>query len=491
MSEISDLKYDVLIVGSGPAALGAAYELTEKSSLKIAIIEKEKYCSGGLANDCKLNLTPEIGMDLKHLGVEYSEVEQIIKWIDLKFLQHGADPTLHGTDNSKVKELKVRVEDSGAVLVPCMQRHVGTDRAITIIKGMRDELIERGVDFFLETVVDAIEKNEDIVCHTSKGQISSKYLLLAPGRGGSHWLRQQADSLGIEHNWGKIDIGVRLEMLNEAYPITSIIYDPKIRIPLENGDYAKTFCTNLGGKVRIESDADSMEFEGKRLKLINGDALHGKRFPNTNFAVMYKMELTEPIADTKAVGRDMIIHTYRLGNWKPLIQRMGDFMSKRRSKWETFFSAERRFNIVKPSLTIGTNKNGGVLVPGDIRLALPGRIIDGLQKAFETLDRIAGKHVANIEILNGKGEPTGNFRQEVVHILHPSTIIYAPEIKFGDSIYRNCGNLETNIPGIFVMGNSNNTSGIIAAWVSGIVSARGVMKREKEPRQLKLEITAV
>jgi len=463
--------------------------LSENSSLKIAIIEKERYCIGGLANDCKLNLTHEIGMELEDLGISLEEAEEMIKWIDNKFLEHGANPTLHGTDNAKVEELMVRVKDSGAVLVPCKQRHVGTDKAMKIITGMRDELIARGIDFLLETRVDVIENNDHFVCHTTKGQISSKYLLLAPGRGGSHWLRQQADALGIEHNWGKIDIGIRLEMLKEAYPITNTIYDPKIRVYMENGDYAKTFCTNHGGKVRIESDSDSMEFEGRKLRLINGDALSGKRFPNTNFAVMYKVKLTEPIADTKALGRDIIIHTYRLGSWKPLIQRMGDFMSKRRSKWETFFNPENRFNIVKPSLSIGKTKHGGVLVPGDIRLALPGRIIDGLQKAFETLDKISGKHVANVEVLDEKGESTGLYRQEVVHILHPSTLIYAPEIKFGDSIYTNCGNLETNVPGIYVIGNANNTSGIVAAWVSGIVAARGVLNKEKEPVQLKLSVS--
>ena len=433
-------------------------------------------------------------MDVEHLGIRYQEAEEMIAWIDQKFLQHGADPQLHGTNDDMVEELKVRVQDSGAILVPCKQRHVGTDKAMNIIRGMRDELIEKGVDFLLETRVDAIEKNEkngangQFICHSSRGQISSNYLILAPGRGGSHWLRQQADALGIEHNWGKIDIGVRLEMVKEAYPITQTIYDPKIRVPLENGDYTKTFCTNHGGKVRIESDADSMDFEGRKLRLINGDALHGRRYANTNFAVMYKLGLTEPIADTKAFGRDTIIHTYRLGNWKPLVQRMGDFMAGRRSKWETFFSPTQRYNLVRPSLSIGKNKNGGVLTPGDIRLALPGRIVYGLQKAFETLDKIAGSHVALVEIFDEHGEPTGTFRHEVVHVLHPSTIIYAPEIKFGDSVYANHGKLETNVPGIFIIGNANNTSGIIAAWVSGIVAARGIMKKLKEGVQTKLPV---
>ena len=418
-------------------------------------------------------------MDEVHLGLKTEELNQLIAWIDKKFLEHGADHTLHGTDDAKIAELVAQVQQAGAVLVPCKQRHVGTDKARDLIIGMREELKKLGVEFLLQTRVDAIETHDRFICHTTAGQITAQNIILAPGRGGSHWLREQADILGIEHHWGRIDIGVRIEMPQAAYPLTKTIYDPKIRIPLKNGDYVKTFCTNQGGKVRLEMDGDSLEFEGRKLRLINGDALNGVKFPNTNFAVLYKLGLTEPLADTKAFGREVITHTYRLGNWKPLIQRMGDFMQGRRSKWETFFDREKGFNIVRPSLPIGIQKQGGVVTPGDIRLALPGRIVDGLQQAFEVLDQIAGKHQVSVEVLDTHGNPTGTFKEETVHILHPSTLIYAPEVKFGDTVYANYGNLETNIPGIYIAGNANNTSGIIAGWISGIIAARGIASKEK------------
>jgi choline dehydrogenase-like flavoprotein len=48
--------YDIVIVGTGPAGLGAAFQLTDLSpSLSILMVDREKVCSGGLLNDCKQN----------------------------------------------------------------------------------------------------------------------------------------------------------------------------------------------------------------------------------------------------------------------------------------------------------------------------------------------------------------------------------------------------------------------------------------------------
>jgi len=49
-------RYDVVIVGTGPAGLGAAFELLgRKPSLRILLLDKLQVSSGGLRNDCKMN----------------------------------------------------------------------------------------------------------------------------------------------------------------------------------------------------------------------------------------------------------------------------------------------------------------------------------------------------------------------------------------------------------------------------------------------------
>ena len=63
-------------------------------------------------------------------------------------------------------------------------------------------------------------------------------------------------------------------------------------------------------------------------------------------------------------------------------------------------------------------------------------------------------------------------------ILHPSTLMYAPEIKFFDTHFTTDRNLETNIEGIFVAGDGTGKSrGIVGAALSGILAARGIGRK--------------
>ena len=54
--------YDCIIVGTGPAGLGAAFRLSDReSAMRILVIDKEKLCTGGLRHDCKMNFTFPVG----------------------------------------------------------------------------------------------------------------------------------------------------------------------------------------------------------------------------------------------------------------------------------------------------------------------------------------------------------------------------------------------------------------------------------------------
>jgi len=439
--------FDVAIIGSGPAGLWAAEELVaQKPSLKVAIFEKNAFSSGGLINDCKLNLTHKIGMDLEELKLSEREAEKLIAWVDGKFLKFGADKNVSGTDDAEVKRWVDRAARCDVELIACRQRHIGTDKASLIVKAYKDELEKKKVKFFMKTEITDIKKKDNMfLLESSAGTFEARFVLCAPGRDGAYWLRELAGKLGIKYKWSAVDIGVRLEVLKEVYdPITDVIYDPKFILTTKcHGDRVRTFCTNPGGQVRLEPK------NGKGFFLVNGDALKEKKTKNTNFAILNTIDLTKPYGDTTEMARSIATETNRLGGGMPIVQRMGDFLAGRRSKMETFFDKAKGYDVLEPTLNPGVQ-----VIPGDISLAFRARIMDNLAEAFDRLDRI------------------------VPGVAHPSTLIYAPEIKFYDTKYRTDDNLETSLSGFFVAGDGAGKSrGIVGAAITGIIAARGVLKK--------------
>ena len=418
--------YDIIIIGTGPAGLGAAFHLTEHSpSLSILMIDREKICSGGLLNDCKQNYTYPIGFAVDNWTKE--DAERLLPLVE-KWLQ----PAIKEKQNLEV--YRRRAERLGTTLLDVRQAHVGTDRSRALIQRLLDELLSRGVQFQLEREVTEVFDDDAgagvVISGTER--LRCRKVIIAPGRKGFSFLQQVMERMGIAYIDNVVDVGIRVETTVENYPIVNDYYDPKFLFP----DGVRTFCTNSGhARVVLE------RYQG--FNLINGHALSEQQAGNNlvNFALLKTIGLKDPVRSGQQMGVFLATLANEIGGGKPLMQRVGDFRMGKRSTTETF--NEDLYNF-PPSCPV---------TAGDLGLAVPAKIMRHIWSALKKLDTI------------------------VPGILHPSTIMYYPEIKmyankpaFLDRHFR----VNTNS---YMIGDGAGTSrGITGAWASGIRAAEGIIQ---------------
>ena len=421
--------YDIIIVGSGPAGLGTAFHLSETGpALSILMLDQEKICSGGLLNDCKQNYTYPIGFVVENWT--RAEAERLLPQVE-KYFQ----PVIKEKKNLDV--YRHRAERIGVSLLDIRQAHVGTDRSRALIRQFMAELESRGVCVRLESeVTDVFDDDHGtgiVIAGTEK--VFARQVIIAPGRKGFSFLQQLMERMDIDYIDNVVDVGIRLETTINNYAIVNDYYDPKFIFP----DGVRAFCSNSGhARVVLE------RYQG--FNLVNGHALSEKQPANNlvNFALLKTIGLKDPVRS----GQQMAVFLGRLANeiggGMPLMQRVGDFRMGKRSTLETFNEDLYSF---PPSCPV---------TAGDLGLAVPAKIMRHLWAAMKKLDTI------------------------VPGILHPSTIMYYPEIKmyankpaFVDGHFRVSGN-------VYMVGDGAGTSrGITGAWASGIRAAEGILQESR------------
>jgi hypothetical protein len=424
---------DVIIIGTGPAGLGAAFHLIESDpSLKILMVDREKICSGGLLNDCKQNYTFPIGFAEEYWTKANADAL-------LPLVERRLRPAI--LEKRNLERYQRRAEKLGVSLIDVKQAHVGSDKSKDLIRRLMAELEELGVGVRLQTEVLEVFGGDGGAGVTLAGgkKVAAGAVVVAPGRKGFRFLKKVMEQLGVGYTDNIVDIGIRLETKAEHYSIVRDYYDPKMYFAKS----VRTFCTNSGhARVVLEQYQD--------FRLVNGHALshESRRNDLVNFALLKTIRLQDPVRS----GHQMALFLGRLANeiggGRPLMQRVGDFRMGKRSREETFTGDLYDFD---PTCRV---------TAGDLGLAVPSKIMKHLWAALKKLDTI------------------------VPGVLHPSTIMYYPEIKmyankpaFADDYFR-VGD------GIFMIGDGAGTSrGITGAWASGIRAAQGILGQGREPYQ--------
>ena len=446
--------YDVVIVGAGPSGLFAAERLSQEN-YRVLVIDKDPMPGGaGALTDGKIIFHPKVGKELKEIDLSVEESREKDAFIEDYFLSLGLDPTKLSEANSpEGRALAKEAAKYNLEFILSRTRHMGTDKAPGIMKNFKSRLEDNGIEFRMQSRVNAVDKEGDTFTSTLEDgtKISSKYLIVGPGRGNSDWWRTQAEKLGAEYRHGPVQIGARIEVPKRTLDaITDISYDAKFYFrSLSHNDVVRSFCVNPGGKVKLELPKDSPRIGGKTYRLVNGDAKSTNGTDNTNLAILVSLPLTEPETDPKEYIKRVIVNTYANGGGKPIAQRWGDLKRGSRSKVATFDNYERGFDRMGPSL------NPNRFTPGDLSLAYPERFYSGIVEMIEQLDHL----------IPGFG--------------HPSTILYIPEAKFCDTVYNTKGRtMETTVDNLFVMGDGVGKSrGIVGAGLTGILAAEGIIAK--------------
>ncbi|RJS89429.1 NAD(P)/FAD-dependent oxidoreductase [Candidatus Bathyarchaeota archaeon] len=458
------MKYDVIVVGAGPAGIFLALELLNKTDLNVLMLEKgsdidKRKCpasrglgcvncnpcqllsgwgGAGAFSDGKLTLSTLVGGWLdEYLGRE--ALSELLDYVDRIYAKYADSSIVYGYDLEEVEEIEKKASLAGLKLIRQKIRHLGTDKCREVLQKMRQDINNR-VEVRTNTEVKSllVKDGKAIGVETVNGErFQGKYVIVAPGRVGAEWLKCEAQALGLKTLNNPVDVGVRVETLASVMEnLTNVLYEPKfIYYSRAFDDKVRTFCVAPYGEVITESYGGVIS--------VNGQSYANRKTENTNFAILVSTSFTYPFREPIAYG-EYIARLANLLSGSVIIQRLGDLILGRRSTEERI-----KRSVVKPTLKTAT--------PGDLSFVLPYRYLVDIREMLQALDKVAPG------------------------IYSRHTLLYGVEVKFYSSRLELSKNLETKIKNLFTIGDGAGvTRGLIQASASGVIVAREIMRREPQ-----------
>jgi len=479
-------KYDVIVVGAGPAGIFTCYELTLKMpTAKVLLVDKghdiykrncpilqkkiEKCppaagrkefagclpaCSitngfggAGAYSDGKFNITSEFGGWMTDYLPE-SQVVELIRYVDEINLKHGATQSITDPLTDEVKEIERRGYAAGLKLLRAQVRHLGTEQNLEILMSIFEYLKDK-IEMSFKTEVEDLITERTADGHVAKGikvkgdqAIYADKVVITPGRDGSKWLSALLKARRLKMISNQVDVGVRVETSNIVMQeINEHLYEGKFIFNTSVGTTVRTFCSNPSGHVVVENHSGTM--------LANGHAYKDPKLgsPNTNFALLVSHTFSEPFDKPNEYAHAISRLANALSNGGIIVQKYGDILKGRRS-------TEKRIKegFIEPTLKEA--------VPGDLGLVLPYNTLKSLVEMTEALNQV-----------------TPGLASE-------HTLFYGVEAKFYSARPKLNDRFETEISGLYVGGDGAGiTRGLAQASACGVWIARDIISKKTFERK--------
>jgi uncharacterized FAD-dependent dehydrogenase len=465
-------KYDVVIVGAGPAGIFTSIELARRNpEIRTLLIDKGRtleqrncparhkgvccncdpcaitsgWSGAGAFSDGKLSLSPEVGGRITDY-MSSEEAQEIINYADSIYLEFGARKEIYGLDERRVEDIMYEASKHCIQLIPCPVRHLGTELAFEVLKAMYNYLINETNTEFMEMTkaLDILVENQQVrgVLVEPRGkepvEIEADFVVAAPGREGAEWLSKQTKRLNIKTDNNEVDIGVRVEVPNSIMDhLTRDLYEAKLVYYSDTFDNkVRSFCVNPGGVVSEE------HYDGQ-IAVVNGHSYADPKLKtnNTNFALLVSTRFTEPFNQPIEYGKYVARLANMLTGGGVMVQRLGDVIKGRRTDVDR----------LKKSTTIPTLKSA---VPGDLSYVLPARYLTSIIETLKAFNNIApGLYAKN-------------------------TLLYGAEVKFYSSKVKVGKNFEPSVKNLYTIGDGAGiTRGLMQASVTGVVVGRDIASR--------------
>ncbi len=413
----------IALIGFGAAAIGFI-EKIKNTNNEIHIFEKSPdiYSSSisGMRADGKLFISKDMGGTLDiDLSLQKKLVEYYISYTESSQVERGSSFTN--------KEFYKKFYEKGFQPIISEFFHIGTDQLKEVLKNIYEYFKSfNNIYFHFNTQINDITVTQDKVLVNNVEPFDK--VVVCVGRSGHKLIKTiitKYPKLVLDNTM--VDIGIRYELPNHIVEeLNQEMYEFKLRFKSRTGYMVRSFCNNPSGYVVIENYGDFVT--------INGHAKIKEKSPNTNFAILTSVQLTEPFNDPIGYGSYIAKLTNILaGENKVILQTYQNFKSSKRSK-----SIYRVIPTLDP-------KN---FILGDINLAYPRRIIESIIDFIENLELI------------------------VPGCANPDNLIYAPEIKFYSNKLNNKAfeNLK------FAGDCSGETRSIIYATAHGYIIAEKFME---------------